>query len=113
MIVLYVPDMEGAVAFYRDALELEVLSSSAGWSLLRCGGVLVGLHGVYGGVEERPVPYAGLNLEVDELEPAVERAVSHGARLVEIREAEPRVPVRLAVMQAPGGNGFELRQQMG
>lgn len=113
MIVLYVPDMAAAVAFYRDALECEVLTSSPGWSLLSCAGVLVGLHGVYGDVEERPVPHAGLNLEVDDLEPAIERMLSHGAELVEIREAEPRVPVRLGVLLAPGGNGFELRQQLG
>lgn len=112
MIVLYVPDMEAAVAFYRDALEFEVRASSPGWSLLSCEGLLLGLHGVYGGVKERPVPYAGLNLEVDDLEPAIARVVSFGARLVEIREAEPRVPVRLGVLQAPCGNGLELRQQM-
>jgi catechol 2,3-dioxygenase-like lactoylglutathione lyase family enzyme len=113
MIVLYVADMATALAFYRDALEAQVLTSSAGWSLLSCAGLLIGLHGVYGSVEERPVPYAGLNLEVDDLDPAIARMVSYGAKLVEIREAEPRVPVRLGVLLAPCGNGLELRQQMG
>jgi predicted enzyme related to lactoylglutathione lyase len=44
---------------------------------------------------------------------AIERAVAHGARLVEIREPEPHVPVRLGVLIDPAGNGFELRQQSG
>ena len=113
MVIQYVHDMPKAVSFYRDGVGLEVVSSSSGWSLLRCGDALVGLHGIYGSVAERPVPYAGLNLEVDDLDPAVEQAVAHGATLVEIREAEPHIPVRLGVLLDPNGNGFELRQQMG
>lgn len=113
MVVLYVHDMARAVAFWRDGVGLEVASQSPGWSLLRCGEASVGLHGVYGSVAERPVPYAGLNLEVDDLDAAIEQAVKHGATLTEIREPEPRVPVRLGVLVDPDGNGFELRRQLG
>jgi len=113
MVIQYVHDMRRAVAFYRDGIGLPVVAESAGWSMLSCGDALLGLHGIYAGVPERPVPYAGLNLQVDELDSAIERAVSQGARLVEIREPEPRVPVRLGVLIDPDGNGFELRQQMG
>jgi predicted enzyme related to lactoylglutathione lyase len=113
MVIQYTPDMDRAVAFYRDGVGLAVVAQSPGWSMLACGEALLGLHGIYRGVTERPVAYAGLNLEVDDLDPAVERAVAHGATLTAIREPEPRVPVRLAVMVDPTGNGFELRQQMG
>jgi catechol 2,3-dioxygenase-like lactoylglutathione lyase family enzyme len=112
MVIQYVHDMPGAVAFYRDGVGLELVSKSAGWSMFRCGDALLGLHGIDGSVTERPVPYAGLNLEVDDLNPAIERAVAHGARLVEVREPEPGIPIRLGVLIDPNGNGLELRQQM-
>lgn len=85
--------------------------TSPGWSRLKCGDASIGLHHIYKGVTETPVPFAGLN-EVDALEPAIERAVAHGAQLTGVREPErPGLP-RLAVMVAPGGNGFELRQSV-
>jgi hypothetical protein len=39
--------------------------------------------------------------------------VKHGAKLLDIREPEPHVPVRLATLTDPDGGGFELRQQTG
>jgi predicted enzyme related to lactoylglutathione lyase len=112
MVIQYVTEMKKAVAFYRDGVGLSVVAESQGWSMLSCGDARLGLHAIYEGVVERPVPFAGLNLQVDELDTAIERAVSHGATLVEIREPEPRVPVRLGVLLDPNGNGFELREQM-
>jgi catechol 2,3-dioxygenase-like lactoylglutathione lyase family enzyme len=111
MIVRYVRDMARAFAFHRDGLGLIPIAESPGWSMLACGDALVGLHAIYSGVTERPVGYAGLNLEVDDLDAAVARAVEHGAQLVEVREPEANVPVRLAVMLDPDGGGFELRRQ--
>jgi catechol 2,3-dioxygenase-like lactoylglutathione lyase family enzyme len=113
MVVLYVTDMRRAVAFYRDALSLGVMMQSPGWSRMACGDASIGLHLIEPGVTERPVPYAGPNFQVDDLDPAIAHAVAHGAKLVEINEARPRVPVRLGVLLDPDGNGFELRQQMG
>jgi predicted enzyme related to lactoylglutathione lyase len=112
MVVRYVHDMNRAVAFHRDGLGLAVETQSSGWSLLSCGDAFVGLHGIYKGVEEHPVPFAGLNLRVTDLDAAVARATVQGATLVAIREPQPRVPVRLAVMLDPDGNGLELRQEM-
>lgn len=112
MMIQYVYDMDRVVDFYRDGIGLDLVSSSPGWSMFRCGDAMLGLHGIYGSVAERPVPYAGLNLQVDDLDPAIERAVAHGAELVEIREPEPNIPVRLGVLVDPAGNGFELRQQI-
>ncbi|HEV2364423.1 MAG TPA: VOC family protein [Caulobacteraceae bacterium] len=110
MIVRYVHDMEQA--FHELGLGLAPVFRSPGWSMLACGTALVGLHLIDKGVTERPVPWAGLNLEVDDLEAAVARAQACGARLVHIREPEPRVPVRLAVMVDPDGGGFELRRSV-
>jgi predicted enzyme related to lactoylglutathione lyase len=113
MVIQYVKEMKKAVAFYRDGVGLLVVAESPGWSMLSCGDALLGLHAIYAGVSERPVPFAGLNVQVDDLDPAIARAVAHGATLIAIREPEPRVPVRLGVLVDPNGNGFELRQQMG
>lgn len=78
--------------------------------MLACGDALIGLHHIYKGVTERPVPHAGLNLQVDDLEAAIAHAAAHGATLIEKREPDrPGLP-RLGVLIAPGGNGFELRQ---
>ena len=81
-------------------------------SQLACGDASVGLHIIEPGVKERPVAYAGLNLQVDDLDVAIAQAVAGGARLEAIREAQPRVPVRLGELVDPEGNGFELRQQI-
>ncbi len=111
MVVLYVHDMERAVAFYRDAIGLGLVTKSKGWSMLSCGDAFIGLHGIYRGVTESTVPHAGLNLQVDDLDAAIARATAGGATLEAIREPEPGVPVRLGVLVDPDGNGFELRQQ--
>ncbi len=112
MVIRYVHDMDRAIAFHRDGLGLTLVNSSPGWSQLSCGDAFVGLHLIYRGVTETPVPFAGLNLRVADLEAAIAQAKSCGAQLTAIREAEPRVPVRLAVMVDPDGNGFELRQEV-
>jgi len=109
---LMMPDMAQALAFYRDGLGLEVMTQSQGWSRLKCGDASIGLHHIYADVTERPVPFAGPNLQVDALEPAIERAIAHGATLVELREPDRTGLPRLAIMMAPGGSGFELRQEV-
>ena len=110
MVVRYVFDMDRAYDFHAVGLGLTPISKTGGWSMLACGDAVVGLHAIYAGVTERPVAYAGLNLEVDDLDAAVVRATDCGAKLLEVREPEPGVPVRLAVLTDPDGNGFELRQ---
>jgi predicted enzyme related to lactoylglutathione lyase len=61
---------------------------------------------------ERPIPHAGLNLEVDEIEAARSEIEAAGGRMTELREANARVPVRVATFFDPDGNGFELRQNV-
>ena len=52
MVVQYVYNMPRAVAFYRDAMGLNLISESSGWSMLSCGDALVGLHIIEKGVSE-------------------------------------------------------------
>jgi predicted enzyme related to lactoylglutathione lyase len=114
MVIQYVYEMSRAVAFYRDALGLQVISESSGWSMLSCGDALVGLHAIGPGVSEGLARHAGLNLRVDDLEAAVADISRAGGRLIKVREAEPPlVPVRLAEVQDPEGNVFELREYVG
>jgi predicted enzyme related to lactoylglutathione lyase len=111
MVIQYVYDMPRAVAFYRDALGLRVVSESPGWSMLSCGDALVGLHMIGPEVAEGLSPHAGLNLQVDDLETAIADVCKAGGSLRTVREAEPpRVPVRLAEVLDSEGNAFELRQ---
>lgn len=111
LIVLYVADMAEAFAFYRDGLSLTPVMNSSGWSMLSCGDLSIGLHLIEPGVDERPVPYAGLNLLVEDLDAAITHAISHGAKLVRRVDSLRDDLPRLGVMLAPGGNGFELRDR--
>lgn len=110
IIIQYVRDMERAIAFYRDGVGLEVAQQTPGWSMLKCGDAHLALHILGAKDTETAVPFAGLNLEIDDLDAAIAQAVAHGASLVEIREPTSFVRVRLGVLIDTEGNGFELRQ---
>ena len=112
MVVHYVFDMERAHTFYRDAVGLEPKAYSPGWTEMSCGDVTVALHILSKGSERGLTQVPALNLRVDELEPAVEKVIKSGGTLLEIREAEPHIPVRLAEMKDTEGNLFEFRQVM-
>lgn len=77
--------------------------------MLACGDGLLGLRDLRWR-DRGPVPFAGLNLEVDELDPAIAKVEANGVKLIEVRKPEPGAPVRLGVLLDPNGNGFELRQ---
>ena len=118
MVIHYVRDMERACAFYRDTLGLADEptpgSGSPGWNTFRCEGLVVALHilpsGEFG---EGPLPHAGLNLEVDDLDAALAELRAAGGELRALHEAGGGVPVRVAEVADPDGNGFELRQLVG
>jgi predicted enzyme related to lactoylglutathione lyase len=111
MVIHYVYDMDRAYAFYCETLGLSSDTRSDGWSTLRCGELLVALHIVEAG-EEGPLPYAGLNLRVDDLDMAVKEVAQAGGSVLIVREAGG-VRVRLAEVKDTEGNGFELRQFVG
>ena len=112
MVIHYVHDMGRAIAFYRHAFRLPIITESPGWSMLSCGDAIIALHVIGPDITERPLQHAGLCLQVDHLETAIDDVCKAGGRVRgEIREAEPpRVPVRVIELSDPEGNGFELRQ---
>jgi predicted enzyme related to lactoylglutathione lyase len=113
LIIHYVRDMDRAWTFYHDVLGLAADTRSSGWSTLTCGGVIVALHILGADDTEGPLPHAGLNLEVDDLDAAVQEVEAAGGTVLQVREAGGGVPVRLAEVRDPEGNGFELRQFVG
>ena len=62
---------------------------------------------------EGPLPHAGLNLQVEDLETALAELKAGGGTVRAIHEAGGGVPVRVAEVADPDGNGFELRQHVG
>ena len=118
MVIHYVRDMERACAFYRDVLGLADSptpgSGSPGWNTFHCEGLIVALHILPAGESgEGPMPHAGLNLEVDDLDAALAELQAAGGELRALHEAGGGVPVRVAEVTDPDGNGFELRQVVG
>lgn len=90
----------------------EPLFESPGWTSLDFGAIELALHILpESGDAEGPLPHAGLNLEVDNIEEVQVDIESLGGRLIELREPEGGVPVRVATFKDCEGNGFELRQQ--
>jgi predicted enzyme related to lactoylglutathione lyase len=113
IVIHYVRDMERARQFYQDAFGVPVSVSSPGWSMLDFGDFELALHILYPGHDgEGPLPHAGLNLEVELIEAAQAEVEAAGGKMIELREAEPHIPVRVASFLDPDGNGFELRQNV-
>ena len=112
MIIQYARNVERALAFCRDAIGLDLVEARDGWAKLKCDGGYLALHGPHPAMIEHPVPFAGLNLQVEDLDLHVARALAAGAQLKEIVEPERGIPIRLAVMIDPEGNGFELHQRV-
>ena len=111
MIILYVADLPRALAFYRDAVGLDVEESWEGWVKLRCGSAFLGLHALFPGMTEGLAPHAGLNLQVQNLDEAIAAAVQGGAILRQADDPRPHVPIRLAILVDPEGNVFEMHQR--
>ena len=68
MFILYVKEMDRAIAFYEQVLGLEVLQHTPGWSMLRVGKATLALHILGPKSLERATSHAGLSLQVDDLD---------------------------------------------
>ena len=110
MVIHYVKHMDKAINFYRQVFEVSVLSESPGWSELNFETFKLALHGLHEGMDEGPIPHAGLNLLVDSIEYMQDRIEQQGGQLIELQEPTDFVPVRVARFEDCEGNGFELRQ---
>jgi predicted enzyme related to lactoylglutathione lyase len=106
--------MQRARRFYESVFEVSSSFVSAGWSTLDFGSFELALHILSRGqTDEGPMPHAGLNLEVDRIEDMQLLVEQHGGKLIQLREANARVPDRVATLVDTEGNGFELRQHVG
>ena len=110
MVIHYVSDMERAKTFYTEVFEVKPSFESSGWVTLDFGAIELALHILPAGTD-RPLPHAGLNLEVDSIEEIQADVERLGGELIELIEPSGGVPVRVAVLRDCEGNGFELRQQ--
>lgn len=110
MFILYVHDMDRAVAFYQQVLGLKILQHTPGWSMLRVGGATLALHILGPKSAEAPAAHAGLSLQVEELDDGIAAVVAAGGGHIVTREPDGFVPVRMCELKDPEGNVFELRQ---
>ena len=113
MVIHYVHDMDRATRFYKSVFEVESQFESPGWTQLDCGAISLALHILHPSSTEpeAPLPHAGLNFEVDNIEALQSEIEKLGGLLVELREPDNFVPVRVAMFKDCEGNGFELRQE--
>ena len=112
IVIHYVQDMDRAKRFYTEAFDVTPSFESPGWTTLDFGAIELALHILSDADDsEGPLPHAGLNLEVDNIEEIQADIERLGGRLIELREPEGGVPVRVATFKDCEGNGFELRQQ--
>ncbi len=112
IVIHYVRDMDRAKSFYTEVFDVKPLFESSGWTTLDFGAIEVALHILpQSSDSEGVMPHAGLNLEVDNIEEIQADIERLGGRLIQLRDPEGGVPVRVATFKDSEGNGFELRQQ--
>ncbi len=103
MVIHPVDDLESAVAFYRDALELTLkFRDGDRFCAFDVGGVTLALAAG----EERLTPVPAISLKVTDLDAALSRLLAAGARLLRGPEQGPHE--RRAVLADPSGNALLL-----
>ncbi len=100
---LPVTDMDRALAFYRDTLGLEVLSSDEDWSMVTAGDQQIGLN-----ARESPAGDGGavIAFGVDDLEQAVEELRGKGASFTD--DISEHHWGRIIPFADPDGNDLQL-----
>ena len=112
MVIHYVGDMQRATRFYCEVFDVVPLFESPGWTELDFGDIKLALHILGHDMGEKPIPHAGINFMVDDIEEIQLRIEKCGGELWELREPDDFVPVRVASVRDCEGNGFELRQEV-
>ncbi len=113
IVIHYVHDMRRAKRFYMEVFDVQPSFESPGWTTLAFDAIELALHILHpqSTADERPLPHAGLNLLVDDIEAMQQDIERLGGALTELREPGGGVPVRVASFMDCEGNGFELRQE--
>ena len=113
LIIHYARDMQRAIKFYSGVFNTAPAFESPGWTTFDFGGIEFALHILVDGhQDDQPMPNAGLNLRVPNIEDYQARVEAEGGSLRELREPDDFVPVRVASFFDSEGNGFELRQNV-
>ena len=105
--MLFVVDMDRAVAFYREGVGLEVRFVSPEWSELAWRDATVALHGGATSTEQR---VTGLGFEVDDLDAACKQVAAAGGTIVTAPRDRPGEPIRLADVADTEGNVFSFAE---
>ena len=105
LVYLFVSDMDRAIAFYRDTLELELLYSTGDeWAQFRAGALQLGLHGT-GSTPGRPG--GTIAFTVSDLDASKATLVARGVQLGHEGGGEGRGP-RFVEFADPDGNVLAL-----
>jgi predicted enzyme related to lactoylglutathione lyase len=107
-VILNVKDMETAVHFYRDLLELPVQVSGKRWSEFAAGEVLLALHIRDAGYPDPPHSVTTLCLKVADLDATCARMRDHGHAVEGPEELEGLGA--LATMADPDGVTLSLSE---
>ena len=104
---LYVRDMDRAVGFYRDTLDLPVAYESAGWTTFRTGACTLALHAT----ERRELGAAEPDPTFLVADAAMERQrlIAAGVDVTEIRR--PVVGVHVFDARDPDGNRVSIESR--
>ena len=107
--ILWAKDMDRAVAFWRDAFGFEPKLVTPYWSELAFGDAILALHG--GGDGE--FRETGLAIQVEDLAAACAEVKEGGGIVRSEPEDRPNEGIRLADLEDPEGNGFQMSQRLG
>ena len=102
--MLWVTDMDRAVAFYSDVIGLYVHTQSPSWSELTLGDSAVALH--QGSNDSFRM--TGLSFEVDDIDEACREIASAGGSIVHAPHDGGIPGLRLADVADPDGNRIQL-----
>ena len=111
-----VEDVDRAVDFYRDALDLTLIEKGNGWATMALGeqtfffGIPWGPGGRIERDHRRHRTPVHLDFVVDDFDASVERAIKAGAKLDRPVLRRPDLG-DMANMSDPSGNGFDLIQR--
>ncbi len=106
--VLWVVDMDRAIAFYRDLFGGEVSIQSETWSEVVVCGANIGLHS---DGEEGKRQWTGLSFQLDDLREGIEKMKAAGGDLTREPTDTPEDPLHLAMCVDPEGNEFMMTQR--
>ena len=107
--MLWVEDMDRAIAFYRDVIGLKVKTEHSKWSELSFGDAVIALHGGGKGVFQK----TGLNFEVKNLKEACDDVNSGGGSIVNPPMKIEEEPLQRAEVVDTEGNAFTLYEYVG